>query len=137
MRLVLLVLVSLAITACVPHTFVRTMEPTWASIELREGLEGTAAWQEVCDTLGKLFDLEMLHQGSGYLRTGWLYTWTGRVTENYRVRVTVKFSPDWKKCEVKSEAEYGGASGWTMGYDSRLLETVKTDIMGRIGRTTR
>jgi hypothetical protein len=57
--------------------------------------------------------------------------------ENYRVRVTAKFSPDHTKVEVKSEAEYGGAGRWIAGYDTRLLETLKTDIMGNIGRTTR
>jgi hypothetical protein len=59
------------------------------------------------------------------------------VNENYRVRVTAKFAPDHTKVEIKSEAESGGPGSWTAGYDSRLLETIKTDIMGKIGRTTR
>jgi hypothetical protein len=59
------------------------------------------------------------------------------VRENYRVRVTAKFSPDHKLVEIKSEAEYGGAGDWISGYDTRLLETIKTDVMGKVGRTTR
>jgi hypothetical protein len=26
---------------------------------------------------------------------------------------------------------------WVSGYDTRLLETIKTDVMGKVGRTTR
>ena len=41
------------------------------------------------------------------------------------------------KIEIKSEAEHGGNGKWIQGYDTRLLETIKTDIMGKVGRTTR
>ncbi len=126
------------LTGCVaPPTFVKTMEPAWASVELRTDVEYEKAWNAVVDTLVKKFDLQLISKEDGYARTAWLYTWTGQVRENYRVRVTVKFSPDRTKCELKSEAEYGGAGYWVMGYDSRLLSTIKTDVMGTIGRTTR
>ncbi len=128
----------ISLTGCMaPKTFVKTMEPTWATVELRTDVPFDTAWAAVVDTLVKRFDLEVLSKNDGYIRTGWLYTWTGKVMENYRVRVTAKFSPDQTKCEIKSEAEYGGAGRWVMGYDSRLLATIKTDVMGTIGRTTR
>jgi hypothetical protein len=120
-----------------PRTFVKTMEPSWASIEIRTDVPYDQAWEAVVDTLVKRFDIEIISRQDGYIRTTWLYTWTGRVMENYRVRVTAKFSPDHTKVEVKSEAEYGGQGLWVMGYDTRLLETIKTDVMGTIGRTTR
>jgi hypothetical protein len=135
-------LATLALTALLagcstPKTFVKTMEPAWASIEVRDDLSFTNAWNAVVDTLVKRFDMEILSQQDGYARTTWLYSWTGKVNENYRVRVTAKFSPDHKVVEVKSEAEYGGPGNWVPGYDTRLLETIKTDLMGKIGRTTR
>lgn len=120
-----------------PKSFVKTMEPTWASVELRTDVPYEKAWAAVVDTLVRRFDLEVLSKEDGYMRTNWLYSWTGKVMENYRVRVTVKFSPDRTKCEIKSEAEFGGPGNWVMGYDTRLLETIKTDVMGTIGRTTR
>jgi len=49
----------------------------------------------------------------------------------------VKFSPDWKKVDVKTEANFLKNDGWIVGTDTRLLQTVKTDIMGVVGRTTR
>ena len=120
-----------------PKTFVKTLEPTWTSIEVRSDIPYEKAWDTVVDLMVKRFDLEILSKEDGYIRTGWLYTWTGKVMENYRVRVTIKFAPDHTKVEVKSEAEYGGQGAWVTGYDTRLLETLKSDIMGSIGRTTR
>jgi ribosomal protein S17E len=134
----LYVAVLILLAGCAsPKTFVKTLEPTWASVELRDDIGYTNAWNSVVDTLVKRFDLEILSQQDGYMRTTWLYTWTGTVRENYRVRVTAKFSPDHKLVEIKSEAEYGGAGNWISGYDTRLLETIKTDVMGKVGRTTR
>jgi hypothetical protein len=120
-----------------PKTFIQTLEPSWASVEVRPEADYEHAWSSVVDTLVKKFDIEVLSQNDGYLRTGWLYTWTGELEENYRVRVTIKFSPDKNKCELKSEAQFGGPGDWVMGYDTRLLSTLKTDVMGTIGRTTR
>ena len=137
MKRLLVIIISLYVFACAPATFVKTMEPTWASVEVRTDVPYEKAWAGVVDTLVKRFDLEVLSKDDGYMRTNWLYTWTGTVSENYRVRVTVKFNHEHTKCEIKSEAEYGGAGKWVMGYDSRLLETIKTDVMGTIGRTTR
>lgn len=137
------VLAAMTLGACLligcvaPQTFVRSLDPTWASVELRDEVTYDQAWQTVVDTLVKQFDLEVLSKDNGYLRTNWQYTWTGRVNERYRVRVTGKFSPDKKKLEMKSEAEFGGAGYWVQGYDTRLLSTLKTDIMGTVGRTTR
>lgn len=130
-------LVTLGGCASAPKSFVKTMEPTWASIEIRTGLTYDKVWSSVVDRLVKRFDLAILGKEDGYIRTSWLYTWTGKMQENYRVRVTIKFSVDKKKVEIKSEAHYGGPGKWEVGSDTRLLSTLKTDIMGSIGRTTR
>ena len=74
-----------------PKTFVKTLEPTWATVELRTDMPYEKAWDSVVDIMVKRFDLEILSKDDGYIRTGWLYTWTGKLMENYRVRVTIKF----------------------------------------------
>mgnify|MGYP006896978185 CR=1 FL=1 len=139
-KLLLFFVISISLTllaSCAPKSFVETLEPTWATIEVRDDLSYEEAWNSVVDTLVKKFDMEKLSKEDGYIRTNWRYTWTGDMTENYRVRATVKFSPDHEKVELKSEAEYRGSGGWTRGYDNRLLSTLKSDIMGQVGRTTR
>ncbi len=55
----------------------------------------------------------------------------------YSERVTIKFSFDKSKVEIKSEADYQRASGWVIGSDTALLQTLKADIMGIVGRVTR
>ena len=120
-----------------PKSFVKSQEPTWVTIELRDDLPYDKAWASVVDIMVKRFDMEVLSKEDGYARTNWLYTWTGEMNENYRVRSTAKFSPDKTRVELKAEAEYGGPGAWVKGYDSRLLETMKSDIMGTVGRTTR
>lgn len=132
-----LLVLFLAVSACAPKTFVKTLESTWATTELRDDITYDEAWNSVVDTLVKDFDMEVLSKRDGYIRTNWLYTWTGEIDQDYRVRVTCKFSPDRETLQMKSEAEYRGARGWTRGYDTRLLSTLKSDIMGKVGRTTR
>ena len=126
-------------TGGIPHSFVRVMEPTWATIEVRDGLSFEKAWQEVIDVLAKKFELEMISKDGGYIRSSWVYTWwkAGELTENYRVRTIIKFSPDHKVINIKTEANYLKGGEWLIGTDTRLLQTVKTDIMGVVGRTTK
>jgi hypothetical protein len=136
----LLAVTTVLLSSCAtPRTFVQTIEPSWASIEIRDGVEYDVAWEAVVDTLVKRFDLAVLEKEHGYIRTAWLYSWTGEMNPRYRVSVIVKFSPDKSKVEIRSIAERRRSEGgsWIQGSDTRLLETVKADIMGTIGRTTR
>jgi len=132
-------LILLLASGCVaPGSFVQTMEPVWASVEIREGIDYEHAWASVIDLVARKFDLEVISKEGGYVRSSWMYTWTGEFREDYRVRIIVKFSPDRSKVEVKSEANYrSGAGFWVIGSDTVVLQTLKTDIMGTIGRVTR
>lgn len=120
-----------------PATFIQTMEPTWATVEIRDGMTYPEAWNALVDLLVKKFDLEILAKEDGYCRSTWLYSWTGELRDDYRVRVTLKFSSDRSKVEVKSEANYRVGNNWVQGSDTSLLQTLKTDIMGTVGRVTR
>lgn len=136
-KIIILVILSisfLSIPGCVsPESFIRTTEPGWATIELREDISYDRAWTGIYDLLTRTFDIEIAQKENGYIRTGWIYTWTGQYTDYYRVRVTVKFPEHRKTVDVKSEAYYRDY----VGYDTRLLSTLKTDIMGTMGRVTR
>ena len=136
----LLPVLVLASCASSPTSFTRG-EQDWSIIELREGMEYEAAWEQVVDLIARRFDIEMVEKESGYLRTSWNYTWwqSGVHTENYRVRAMAKFTPEKDAVAVKAEAHYLDriTRGWVTGADSLLLDTLKTDIMGTVGRTTR
>ena len=133
-------LLAVCVTACMaPKSFVRIMEPAWSSVEVRLDMTYEDAWKEVLDVLAKKFEIEMISKDGGYVRTSWIYTWwkAGKITEKYRVRAIVKFSAKRDKVDIKTEANYLEGGEWIVGTDTRLLKTVKTDIMGVVGRTTR
>ena len=136
-------LIVIGLWACsAPDTFVRGTTGTergWATVVLRPGIEPDTAWGAVTDVLAKRFELEMISRDGGYVRTGWIHEWwkVGEYTENYRVRAIAKFSPDWTTVDIRTDANYLDGGKWVVGYDTRLLETVKTDIMGVVGRTTK
>lgn len=132
-------IIVIGITSCVPSNFIRTPDVTWSTVQLRDNIDFDEAWNQVIDVLAKQFEMEMISKEGAYARTGWIYTWNtkGIYTKNYRNRVIIKFSADRTKVEIKTEAQFGAEGKWKNGFDSRLLQTVKQDIMGVVGRTTR
>lgn len=119
------------------RTFTRTQSPSWTAVELRSGLEYERAWNTVFEILMKHFDIEMALREEGYIRTNWYHFWSGNYQANYRVRVTLKFSGDRSKLQFRTQAQSLVGGLWVEGVDARLLSTMKTDLMGTIGRTTR
>lgn len=124
-------------TTSAPKTFTRMAEPGWSAIEIREGVSYDDAWCTVFNLLSRTFDVDVAMKEEGYLRTEWLYSWSGKYDAGYTVRITVKFTDDRKRLDVKSEALLGLGASKVLGVDSRLASTMKTDLMGTIGRTTR
>ena len=137
LALALLLLVQTACSTTRPASFSRTTAPGWATVEIRDGVDFDRAWDMVFTILAREFDLATAFKDDGYIQTGWLYTWSGKYQENYKVRVTVKFSQDRKTLQVRSEAWALNGQAWIIGTDSRLMTTLKTDLMGTVGRTTR
>lgn len=153
-RVVMILVGAIMVSSCVsvPQTFVRTMEPGWNNIEIRAELEYGRAWDGVVDLIARRFDIDVLSKDDGYLRTGWLHSWTGELDQNYRVRAIIKFDKAKHTVGVKSEAQLKQAPGrggglfaqpgrsqgtWVMGTDERLMTTMRSDIMGVVGRVTR
>jgi hypothetical protein len=122
-----------------PSSFVQATDGgTWSSVYVREDLSYDKAFNEILDVVAKRFEMDMISKDGGYGRTNWIYTWNtkGKYTAKYRTRVVFKFSGDRTKVDLKTEAEFGGEPNWIKGYDTRLLQTIKQDVMGVVGRTT-
>ena len=120
-----------------PTSFSNTTETGWTSIEVRDGVTYDHAWEMVFGLLARDFDMPTALKDVGYVQTGWLHTWSGVYQANYKVRATVKFASDKKSLQVRSEAWLFDGDTWITGTDSRLMSTLKTDLMGTVGRTTR
>lgn len=122
-----------------PSSFVRTASGgEWSAILIRDDLPFDRAFNEVVDVVAKRFEMDMISKDAGYGRSQWSYTWNdkGRYLNFYRTRVLFKFSADRTRVEIKTEAELLGKRGWVLGFDTRLLETIKRDVMGVVSRTT-
>ena len=135
------VLLLVGLCGCMPQrlpsSFSRTMTSGWATIEIREGVDYARAWRTTLGILVRQFDVEFISMDDGYIRTAWTHTWSGAYEPNYRVRVTVKFSDSRGSLDMKTEAHALSGAAWVLGVDSRLLSTLKTDLMGTVGRTAR
>ena len=121
-----------------PKSFVKhTDGGEWSAIQIREDLSFDKAFNEILDVVAKRFEMDMISKEGAYCRSNWCYTWNvkGKYLNYYRARVVFKFSADRTKVEIKTEAEYLTKSGWLKGFDSRLLQTMKQDISGVVGRT--
>jgi len=138
-KIILILITTIGLVSCGSSSFVRTSNVPWSTIELRDGLSYDKAWNETIDVIAARFEMDMISKDGGYARTGWTYTWNtkGNYTKKYRNRVIMKFSPDRAKIQVKTDAQFSKLGKWQNGFDSRLLQTIKQDIMGAVGRTTR
>jgi len=141
MRKVLLMITLAGYTCiligCSPPTFVKTSVANWKTIEFRPDLDRDDAWHRIADTLAKNYDIEVIDKESGYIRSGWMYTLSGKINENYRTRVIAKIPVSDNKVEIKIDAHWFDSSNWIPGYDTLLLDQVYTDIQGSVGRVTR
>lgn len=133
----MLVLAPLGGSAGQPKSFVKEMASPWQVFELRADIDFPHAWDDVFALLVNDFDIAVALKEDGYVRTDWNYYYGGNYNFQYRVRVTVLFTPDRKTMKTRVDAQFKDGDNWILGVDSRLLATLKTDIMGTIGRTTR
>ena len=106
------------------------------SILLRQGLDANQAFREAIFILNRHgFEPEMLTPEAGYLRTRWNNRWNDKGTEleYYRVRVVLSFNPSRTQLIVSAPSEYYKGGRWITGYDTRAIETLRTDLTQIIG----
>ena len=100
---------------------------------MKKHLHLTSGFTQVGD-----IEMDVISKEGAYGRSLWSYRWGEAQGSSYRTRVIFKFSPDKTKVEVKTEAEFLRINNrWQSGYDTRLLEPIKQDIMGVVSRVTR
>lgn len=138
--IVFLVLCFSNVSGCVrkiPTSFTSTGASSWMMIELRDDLEYNEAWNKVIELLVQNFVIDKAMREEGYIQTDWLYSWAGEYLSTYRVRLILKFSADRTKLQFKPEAQALFGKDWKLGVDTRLVSTIKTDLMGTVARITR
>ncbi|MDR1972006.1 MAG: hypothetical protein LBQ46_08800 [Treponema sp.] len=106
------------------------------TILLRQGLDFDQVFREVAFLLNRHgFETETIQPEVGYIRTRWNFTWndSGKTLEVYRVRILCNFNPSRTQLIVKAEAEYLNRGDWVSGFDTRAIETLRTDLNNVIG----
>jgi len=106
------------------------------TILLRQGLDFDRAFREVAFTLNRHgFETEMIQPEVGYIRTRWNFTWndSGKTLEAYRVRIVCNFNPARTQLILKAEAESLEKGAWVTGFDTRAIETLRTDLNNVVG----
>ena len=128
-----------------PHSFVQLNDMSrgkWKVIELRGGLEYEEAWNILVDIIAMKWDIDVINYRAGYLRSDWFCTTgrdegTGRLF-TYRRRISVNFTGDRTKVQIRTEANYEVQEFPTAyGFDSAFDQDVLNEISGRLGRTSR
>ena len=116
-----------------PKSFVRGSGGD-TTILLRQGLDFELAFREVAFILNRhRFETEVIQPEVGYIRTRW-NRWDSTTTlDAYRVRIVINFNPNRTQVIVKAEAEHFVGGQWVQGYDSRAIETLRTDLNNVIG----
>ena len=135
--LAMLLVFGMTVVGCAsgPRTFVRGSGGD-TTILLRQGLEFDLAFREVAFILNRHgFETEVIQPEVGYIRTRWNHTWnsSGKTLEAYRVRIVINFNPNRTQVIVKAEAESLIRGVWVQGFDTRAIETMRTDLNNVIG----
>ena len=133
--LVLGLVFGLTVVGCAsgPKNFVRGSGGD-TTILLRQGLDFDLAFREVAFILNRHgFETEVIQPEVGYIRTRWNRWDSTTSLDAYRVRIVINFNPARTQVIVKAEAEYLIKGQWVQGYDSRAIETLRTDLNNVIG----
>lgn len=143
-----LALVALALAACAsspsrgnrPATFVETTAEARSTrvIDVREGLTKAAALRTLTEVLGeKTYTVEVTDARAGFVMTAWLASLVrdGVPDLRYRTRFVGRFvGEDWRKLQLRHEANWARGDEWDVGYDATQLDAVSKELAARLGR---
>jgi hypothetical protein len=120
-----------------PPSFVRSTAELRASrmIEVREGLAHADAMKLVSDALGERYVVEVTDPAAGFTMT----TWRARMSPagvpdlRYRSRLVARFIGDeWRRLQVRSEANWARGDEWDIGYDVAQLDTASRALREKL-----
>lgn len=146
MRLSLVLLLTL--TACAPlfrrggseaappSSFVHSTAELRATrmLPVREGLARPEAMKLVSDALGRRYVVEVTDPASGFTMTAWRASMRGGVPDlRYRTRIIARFlGDDWRRLQLRSEANWARGEEWDIGYDVAQLDTASRELQERL-----
>jgi hypothetical protein len=125
--------------ATAPPSFVRSTAESQVtrSIDVRDGFTHMQAMRALTEALGQRYTVEVQDPRAGFVMTAWQASLLrdGVPDLRYRTRVTARFlGEDWKKLQLRHEANWARGDEWDVGYDLPQLDSVTTEVRGKIGK---
>jgi hypothetical protein len=127
-----------AVAAAAPVSFMRSTSEALVTrmIDVRDGLTKAQAMRTLMDALGQKYTVEVSDPRAGFAMTSWQASLLhdGVPDLRYRTRITTRFvGDDWKKLQVRDEANWARGEEWDVGYDVAQLDSVTNDLKAKLG----
>jgi hypothetical protein len=121
-----------------PSSFIRSTADAKVTrvVDVREGLTKPQAMRLLTDALSQRYTVEIVDPRAGFAMTSWQASIIDGVPDlRYRTRVTGKFvGDDWRKLQLRDEANWQRGSEWDVGYDIAQLDSVAAELRTKLGR---
>ena len=120
-----------------PSSFVRSTAELRSTrmIQVRAGLARADAMKAVADALEVRYVVEVADPNAGFTMTAWRAS-AGRegVPDlRYRTRIVARFlGDDWRRLQLRSEANWARGDEWEIGYDVAQLDTASRELRERL-----
>ena len=91
----------------------------------------------VTDALGQGFTIDVTDPRAGFAMTTWQASLLrdGVPDLHYRTRLTARFlGDDWRRLQVRGEANWANGDEWAVGYDAFQLDSVSSDLRTKLAR---
>ena len=121
-----------------PSSFIRSTSDAKVTrlLDVREGLTRPQAMRLLTDALSQRYTVEVVDPRAGFAMTSWQASIIDGVPDlRYRTRVTGKFvGDDWRKLQLRDEANWQRGSEWDVGYDVAQLDSIAAELRVKFAR---
>jgi hypothetical protein len=120
-----------------PRSFVHSTAELRATrmVQVRDGLAKPDAMKLLNDALGQRYVVEVTDPNAGFTMTAWRASMSreGVPDLRYRTRLIAKFlGDDWRRLQLRSEANWARGDEWDIGYDVAQLDTASRELRERL-----
>lgn len=122
-----------------PATFMQSTAESRNSriIDVREGLAKPIAMRTLVEALGQHYTVEIIDPRAGFAMTAWNASLLrdGVPDLRYRTRFVAQFmGDDWRKLQLRHEANWARGQEWDVGFDAAELDSVTTEMRAKLGK---
>jgi hypothetical protein len=122
-----------------PSSFIRSTSDSQVTrlLDVREGVTHTQAMRLLTDALSQSYTVEIVDARAGFAMTAWQASLQrdGVPDLRYRTRITGKFlGDDWRKLQLRGEANWQRGDEWDVGYDAAQLDSVANELRTKLGK---